>query len=214
MPILTHDCPRCPTTSAAFTSRGGYVPLTSHLPHTAWLLFACPKCSGPLLVLVQNPQRFDLTAGESDLRDVPQLRILRVEPEPKIHAAPSETPAAAADAYIEALDSLHRGKWTSAASMLRRTLEIALRQFSPEIEAWKLEKRIDKLADAHKITPALQQWAHELRLDGNEALHGTAAATEELATRMERLTFFLLTYLFTLPAEVEDAKVKRDQATD
>lgn len=93
--------------------------------------------------------------------------------------------------------------------MLRRCMEIALKTFAPDIDAWKLEKRIDRLANENKITPALQEWAHELRLDGNEALHGTAPADEELATRMEGLTTFLLIYLYTLPAQVAQARDSR-----
>ncbi|MCO7642546.1 DUF4145 domain-containing protein [Pseudomonas sp. S 311-6] len=95
--------------------------------------------------------------------------------------------------------------------MLRRCMEVALKQFAPDVDAWKLEKRIDKLAAENRITPALQEWAHELRLDGNEALHGTGEASEELARRMERLTHFLLIYLYTLPEQVRLAREQREQ---
>lgn len=210
MLILTHDCPRCPATSAAFVFRGGYASRArDRLVHT---MFACPRCDAPVLVQLTNASGVDLNNLRGDVADNKPLQIALIEPAREPIAAPESTPAEAAEAYTEALDSLQRGKWTSAASMLRRCLEVALKQFSPDIEAWKLERRIDQLAAAHRITPALQQWAHDLRLDGNEALHGTEPATEELATRMERLTYFLLTYLFTLPAEVEAAKAVRDAA--
>lgn len=107
------------------------------------------------------------------------------------------------------MDSLKRQKWTSAASMFRKTLEIALKDVDPTIEAWKLEKRIDKLAQLGKITPAIQEWAHELRLDGNEALHGDTPADEATATSMQALTQHALNYLFTLPKVVELARAAR-----
>jgi len=88
-------------------------------------------------------------------------------------------------------------------SLLRHTLQ------KLRLGSWK--KRIDKLAAENLITPALKDWAHELRLDGNEALHGDQPADEELATRMERLTYFLLTYLYTLPAQVAAARELREQ---
>lgn len=85
-------------------------------------------------------------------------------------------------------------------------MELALKGFAPDVEAWKLEKRIDKLAAEHRITPALQEWAHQLRLDGNEAIHGDGEADESLCNQMHELTRFLLIYLYSLPNQIEQAK--------
>lgn len=172
-------------------------------------MYICPQCSDPVLVRVHNPQRITLSGPTGDIRRLPGVTIKWIEPAPKTPVAPPFTPEAVAEYYIEACDSLHRHKWTSAASMLRKCMEVALKDLSPDIDAWKIEKRIDKLAAEHRITPALKDWAHELRLDGNEALHGIEPATEELATRMERLTHFLLLYLYTLPKQVELAREER-----
>ncbi|ABO60854.1 hypothetical protein AQ808_03620 [Burkholderia pseudomallei] len=86
--------------------------------------------------------------------------------------------------------------------MFRRCLEIALKKFSPDIEAWKLEKRIDRLADAGKITQDLKIWAHRVRLDGNDALHEEEEFTRESATELMEFTRLLLTYLYTLPEKI------------
>lgn len=88
-------------------------------------------------------------------------------------------------------------------------MELALKDFSPDIEAWKLEKRIDKMASENRITPEIQAWAHELRLDGNEALHGDGEATLDMTEQMHELCKFLLTYLYTLPAQVAAAQARR-----
>lgn len=87
--------------------------------------------------------------------------------------------------------------------MFRRCLEIALKAHSPEIEAWKLEKRIDKLAAERKITPDMQTWAHRVRLDGNDALHEEEDFTKESATELMEFTRLLLTYMYTLPEKVK-----------
>ena len=173
-------------------------------------MFKCPKCSGPIVARIGNPGGIDLVGRFGDIRDSRELPIEWIEPPAKSPSAPQHTPATVAEFYIEACDSLHRGKWTSAAGMLRKCMEVALKEFAPDVEAWKLEKRIDKLAAENRITPALKDWAHELRLDGNEALHGTAPATEDLAKRMERLTHFLLVYLYALPAQVAQARTDRE----
>lgn len=178
--------------------------------NTQHVMYKCPKCSGPIVTRVFNQHHRDLASRGGDIRDIDGITIKWIEPPAPTPEAPEHTPAAVAEYYVEACDSLHRQKWTSAASMLRKCMEVALKQFAPDVEAWKLEKRIDKLAAEHLITPALKDWAHELRLDGNEALHGTEPATEELATRMERLTHFLLVYLYTLPAQVEQARTERE----
>lgn len=182
--------------------------------YTYHVTFICPKCSGPILVKVRTLEPKSLESTYGDIRELKGTHIHWVEPRPNNPEAPLHTPARVAEYYTEACDSLHRQKWTSAASMLRKCLEVALKEFAPEVEAWKLEKRIDKLADEHRITPALQDWAHELRLDGNEALHDIEPASEELATRMERLTYFLLLYLYTLPKQVESARAARENGSD
>jgi len=88
-------------------------------------------------------------------------------------------------------------------------MELALKSFSPDIEAWKIEKRIDRMAAENRITRELQTWAHELRLDGNEAVHGEDEATAEIADQMHEFCKFLLIYLYTLPAQVESAQARR-----
>lgn len=214
MAIITHDCPRCGGNSLGFK----YVGFAGRLEeYEQALFFRCPRCFDPITVFVHNPESMDYREEQGDIRDrrfFPYLSIQKIEPASPVPLAPNYTPEQVADYYVEALDGLHRRKWTSAASLLRKCLEVALKKYSPEIEAWKLEKRIDKLAAENKITPALRDWAHELRLDGNEALHGDEPADEELATRMERLTYFLLTYLYTLPAQVEAARAARENGTD
>ncbi|OQS33008.1 hypothetical protein B0T39_21745 [Chromobacterium haemolyticum] len=96
--------------------------------------------------------------------------------------------------------------YSPACAGYRRTMEMALKALAPDIEAWKLEKRIDKLAAEHRITPALQEWAHQLRLEGNEAIHGVDEADEDLCNQMHELTRFLLIYLYSLPKQIEQAK--------
>lgn len=175
------------------------------------VFLVCPGCHWPITAFIRNGTGRLLGEMDGNLRGSRlNIYIEGIEPPPKTPEAPAHTPETVASFYIEACDNMRRRSWTSAASMLRKSMEVALKQFAPDIEAWKLEKRIDKLAAENLITPALKDWAHELRLDGNEALHGTEPATEELATRMERLTYFLLTYLYTLPAQVAEARQARE----
>lgn len=83
-------------------------------------------------------------------------------------------------------------------------LDIALKLFSDEVNAWKLEKRIDQLAGKGPITKDLQKWAQKIRDEGNSALHED---TEPSRGSVEALWLFaelVLTHLFTLPHNVSE----------
>lgn len=130
-------------------------------------------------------------------------------PRPINVEAPDAVPEKVARSYVEAAEARNRKSWNASCGMYRRTMELALKAFAPDVEAWKLEKRIDKLAGENRITKEIQEWAHELRLDGNEALHGDDDATEEMTEQMHHLAHFILVYLYTLPAQIQQAKARR-----
>ncbi|MBK0415219.1 DUF4145 domain-containing protein [Chromobacterium haemolyticum] len=134
------------------------------------------------------------------------VRSIAIFPKPEAIEIPKNLPDNVSRAFIDSAKARKSRLFSPACASYRRTMELALKGFAPEIEAWKLEKRIDKLAAEHRITPALQEWAHQLRLDGNEAIHGDDEADEELCTQMHELTRFLLIYLYSLPAQIEQAK--------
>jgi hypothetical protein len=95
---------------------------------------------------------------------------------------------------------------SGACGNFRHALELALKTLSPNIEAWKLEKRIDAMAANHLITPAIKDWAHQIRMLGNEALHDTALPTAEEAAQLEAFTRHVLIYLYTMPKQIELAR--------
>jgi len=129
--------------------------------------------------------------------------VTNVYPQRKKSMSPEHVPPAAARSFIEGGDCLADGRHTSAVAMFRRALELCLKSFSPEIEAWKLQKRIDKLAENGLITADLRTWAHKIRLEGNEAVHEDEEPTREAATELQLFTEMVMTYLYTLPAKVQ-----------
>lgn len=58
------------------------------------------------------------------------------------------------------------------------------------------------LAKEGLITKDMQEWAHKIRLEGNEAIHELEEPTKEQAVELQLFTELMLTYLFTLPAKV------------
>ncbi|WP_239482878.1 DUF4145 domain-containing protein [Paraburkholderia sp. C35] len=202
MGIFIQDCPHCPAAHAAFNVV--FAQQQPNKPQYWNALCVCPACGESLALLVfaaqsgVNPQ-----AAVGDISKHTHLRVLSMYPAPDTSPTPEHVPSAAGRAYEQGVRCLSRSDYTPAAAMFRRCLEIALKAHSPEIEAWKLEQRIDKLAAERKITPDMQTWAHRVRLDGNDALHEEEDFTKESATELMEFTRLLLTYMYTLPEKVK-----------
>lgn len=131
------------------------------------------------------------------------LTLDKFFPEKTERVAPDSVPPASSRAFAEGAACLADGRYTAAIAMFRRAVDVGLKEFPSEIDAWKLEKRIDKLADAGLITKDLRAWAHKIRLEGNEAVHELDEPTREQAEELALFTELLLTYLFTLPERVK-----------
>ena len=89
---------------------------------------------------------------------------------------PITFPTASLKDYREAADGLRRQSFTSAGMMFRKVLEQATLELAPASDRSALRKqrlndRIDTLAGQHLLTPAMRDWAHMIRLEGNEAAH-------------------------------------------
>ncbi|MBP6018779.1 MAG: DUF4145 domain-containing protein [Burkholderiaceae bacterium] len=111
---------------------------------------------------------------------------------------------------MQAEDTIKRKHWEAATAMDRRALEIATKEMAPEHADLTLYKRIEKLAESGQLTESLKDWAHDLRAVGNEALHDVEGIGEDEATQAHELTRFILTYLYTLPKQVEQARAARE----
>jgi hypothetical protein len=135
--------------------------------------------------------------------------VLHVYPQRSTSKSPDNVPASAAKAFVEGVEGLKDGRYTSAVAMFRRSIDVGTKEFNTDIDVWRLEKRIDKLADEGLITKDLQAWAHKIRLEGNEAIHEIDEPTKEQATELQLFTELVLTYLYTLPAKVK-ANLKSD----
>jgi hypothetical protein len=116
--------------------------------------------------------------------------------------SPEHVPDAAADAFLEGAENAKDGRYSSAVMMFRRAIDVGTKVFEPTIDVHNLGKRIDKLATEGRITEDLKDWAHKIRLEGNEAVHDLPKPTKEQTEELQLFTELVLTYLFTLPAKV------------
>ena len=100
--------------------------------------------------------------------------------------------------------------YDAAGSMFRSALEAGLKVKFPDIDG-TLYERIKKAAAQQGLTPDLADWAHQIRLDGNDAVHGDEEFSKEDVERLHTFTELVFMYLFTLPGMLAKA---RDEQTD
>ena len=129
--------------------------------------------------------------------------LIEIHPKQAAIVAPEWVPERIANNYIEACDSLRRRSFSSAVMMFRKVLDRATRELFSEGDAVSpnLSKRIDQLAKQNRITAAMRDWAHVIRLDGNEAAHDEDPDMAS-ATQIQQFTELFLLYCFTLPERV------------
>jgi len=125
-----------------------------------------------------------------------------VHPPGEATSVPAFVPKSVAIAFKQAVESRKSGHYDAAGAMYRKALDVALKNIDPAVKGL-LRDRIDKLAAANKLTPSLKDWAHEIRLDGNEASHEEDPFTKPEAEEMHAFMELVLTYLFTLPEQVK-----------
>ena len=123
--------------------------------------------------------------------------LVETFPKPVAVAAPEHTPDNVSRFYLQGMDNIARN-FNAAGTMFRKSLDAALKHLDKAGKG-TLEKRIDNLPAATGVTPAMKEWAHEIRHLGNDAAHEEDPFTEAEAKSLQAFTELFLTYAFTLP---------------
>jgi hypothetical protein len=125
----------------------------------------------------------------------------------------SETPTGVPDNvssfYLQGLENLHHRRWDAAGAMFRKTIDTGTKLIDSELKSHSLFSRINKLVEKGLLTPAMGDWSHEIRLDGNSAVHDEDPETEQDATRAQKFTEAFLNYAFALPDLVATSRSTR-----
>jgi hypothetical protein len=199
---LAMECPHCRTERAAFSIGGAMQILQT--PQTIVML-QCRVCGKGIVAEVNTNTYHVWLQGAVPMEG----QILSHYPRARPHTAPRDTPPEVGSAYLSGLRNLERADGSdinAAVAMFRRSLEIAVRRLDPEApQRTPLDKRIERLS-SDLITPAMKLWAHEVRLGGNDALHDPEEFTEAEAAKLRDFAELFLTYAFTLPVMLQQAK--------
>jgi hypothetical protein len=167
----------------------------------------CGKCTMPVIAIVgmQNATLDHWVKHGIDVLADYGCTLINVFPTPQKANAPAHVEPDVARIFLQAEAARQRKEFDTSGMAYRKTLDIALKKFDPKLGG-NLYDRIDALASRHDITAAMQEWAHQVRLIGNDAAHEDKEPKESDIEAIAAFAETLLKYLFTLPAEVEARK--------
>jgi hypothetical protein len=188
------------------------------MEYTAWVTISCTHCNKPSVAEISF--KHDLVYSYKELTELLSdtcykvinadvIRLLPDPPKPYSHIAIPE-------------------KIGTAFNMLQRDLINPLNQSPPLIIAGcrmvldvvikdkggvgkNLKEQIDSLAMAGIVAGVLKDWAHQLRSEGNKAVHELEGSKEE-ADDLVKFVRFLLQYLYELPYEVDSSRYGEEYA--
>tara|TARA_R100001230_G_C5630583_1_gene138330 strand:- start:104 stop:709 length:606 start_codon:yes stop_codon:yes gene_type:complete len=187
-----------------FGSRGCHVPLS------------CPYCEEIVVV----PVFLDYDAYNHVCAVAPQTTynisngsagcVIAGQPYPAktTTKAPDHVPEKIARAFIEAQENLNKGNLETCVLLCGKAMDLSTKSFD---STWKLERRLKKLATEGMLTRDMADWAEEIRLDRNTAIHEDHDFTPDQAKAIVSFTEAFLTYIYTLPAMVEAHRASKGE---
>lgn len=214
---VLNSCPQCGTRNSAFDIVGDYPGRESQ--HDYWVFLRCRICwAGVVAVFHDKTGSGKAPTPQKGLPWNGEFNVEKVYPkEPDDAKAPDYVPENVASYYIQGEDSLQRRNWDAAGSMFRKALDTATKALRPADHAFKkknLYARIEALAADNAITPDIQDWAHVIRSEGNDAAHDEDPYTETEASELKAFTEMFLVYVFSMPGMVRAKRAEAEAVTD
>lgn len=202
--VATIDCPHCKTTKSGMRSDVViWVGTNYRIP------LICPHCTEVVIVGANATTQFEKTSWSATTvfnLDNPNSHISRTWLQyPKVAAkeVPDGVPEKIGSTYEEALDNFRRKKFETSILLCGKALDLATKGMD---SSWKLEKRLKSLATDGKITSAMADWAEEIRIDRNSAIHEDEDFSENDAKDILTFTEAFLNYIYTLPALIDSRR--------
>ncbi|MCF8809656.1 DUF4145 domain-containing protein [Xanthomonas campestris pv. campestris] len=209
MSYFVTTCPHCSAEKMTMTS----VASAKYSAKISTAMFSCGACSNILCVRfshdrddswVYEPWNFEEALFSNN------GKILMTYPQVEEPTCPEDVSENVRRAYLQAIDNAARSNNDAAAAMFRKALDISTRELDQQLANKNLKPRIDALFNAGRLTSDLKDWAHQIRLDGNEGAHDEEELTPDQIRQLARFTELFLIYTFTLPAAVNRIKSEAD----
>lgn len=210
MAMFTFDCPHCTARKTTFDITGSVEYGRSHcgMDRRSAAAF-CRRCLKSIGIIAQknsNSFKFYVDFGEllhSNRSIDGFFDIIDYWPHPDIKDAPDYVSPNVSRAFRQAEANKAQKHWDAAGTMYRKVLETATKELGSDLKKeGNLMRRIDMLEEQGRLTKDLAQWAHKVRLMGNETAHEEDEPTAQDVLDLANLTRMLLIYLFELPGRV------------
>lgn len=190
--LLTLDCPRCGTKSVAFTVRKEHF-----VKNNAWTSYTMRRHTISEKYSTCNICNYGVIVTFVD-------ELFRsVVPETNL-STPLHLPDKVKRFFEQGTGNMETN-WDAAGSMFRKALDVSLKEKFPQIHG-NLIKRIKNAASQNLLTQDLADWADQIRLEGNAAVHEDEPFSKEQAIDLASFTDLVLRYMFTLPQMLKDAR--------
>ena len=190
------DCPHCGTAHVAFELVN-----ESWLPRRGrWHVCArCNHCAGFVVLKMMSLSDQENAPSQYYTIEPEMFRIDAMYPASGAEI-PAHLPEEVGRLFKQGADNVPANP-DAAGSMFRKTLEATLRDKCPDARG-TLFDRIDRAAELGVLTADLARYAHTIRLEGNEAAHGTYDEAD--AGQLHSLVTLVLNYVYTLPGMQAD----------
>jgi hypothetical protein len=207
MPYLyVTQCPHCCAENATLTAKCIAETKTKDRYN---IFMQCNVCKLGVIIIVDDRYRCHSNNEYENgalLDDI--FLILDMFPKRNDIDTPDYTPKNISEYFRQAVDSLQRSNFDAAGMMFRKVVDVTTKKLGAT--TGKLNNRIDTLAEKHEITPAMQEWAHVIRLDGNEAAHEEEPFDRETCEALKSFTELFLMYVFSLPGMLEERRAAKE----
>lgn len=170
-------------------------------------LAICQTCGQPSLLLFKSKFSNFRRMAENLDNERPHIggqdlvKVKKIYPQPKQPVVLDGWPDEIVEQFADVQQMLHEGKHPSLIiSPCRSILDIVTKKLGGKKN--RLIDRIDELLEQNIITKPLAEWAHQLRLDGNEAVHELQGTREE-AEQYVAFLRMLMELAFSLPERIK-----------
>lgn len=176
-----------------------------------WSILECVGCKGPVLAIYKWTGSYALESNEVGVPVVePRPVGVFPESEPSVHES---IPHSVAEDYRESMVCYNAGAWKGTVILCRRALQGSVVDKGADVEKM-LRDQIDELASRQILTPDISNWAHTIRLLGNDGAHpykkgSLANVTKSEADEMLKFMESYLKYVYEMPYEVAKKSRRR-----
>jgi len=184
-------------------------------PVEAYGVSTCPECESPILVRFScgygQLQLCKTSGTQSEWRYSGEPpKIIDTFPRPQMPDDSPWYPDEIREIFIELQEDVQRDR--SPARIIvgcRSVMEVALRKLG--YEKGNLLSRIEMARNDGILTESMKDWAHRVRINGNEAVHELSASHEQAKELVAYIRLFL-EIAFVLPKRVDSEMSKNPVA--